>query len=103
MIVHYHLSDSEPDFHMAFQDGAAGGALGAPEGDADVILTMSAELLDGMLTGRTNAVRAAMTGKLSFGGDSRQAMSQQQIQGDLVRLYVRARREALGGNRHGEP
>ncbi len=46
-----------------------------------------------MLTGRVNAMRAAMTGKLTFSGDARMAMGIQRIQGDLSRVYTLAREE----------
>jgi putative sterol carrier protein len=95
LTVHYRLSDADLEFAMSFHDGTASGSLGAPESKADVQLTMKADLLDGMLTGRTNAMRAAMTGKLSFSGDARSAMAQQQIQNDLIRLYSEARKSVL--------
>lgn len=91
LTVHYRLSNADLEFHMGFYAGAVRGGLGAPPVEADARLTMKAELLDGMLTGRTNAMRAAMTGKLSFSGDARAAMAQQAIQNDLVRLYSQAR------------
>jgi putative sterol carrier protein len=50
-----------------------------------------------MFTGRINAMRAAMTGRLAFGGDARMAMSIQQIQNDLCSLYSVARGEVLAG------
>jgi len=92
LTVHYRLSDIDLEFVKGFHDGAVSSSLGAPESEADVQLTMKANLLDGMLTGRTNAMRAAMTGRLSFGGDARSAMAQQQIQNDLIRLYSKARK-----------
>jgi autoinducer 2 (AI-2) kinase len=98
--VQYQLSDMDLQFCMGFYDGLVTADLGAPDSDAEVLLAMNADLLDSMLTGRTNAVRAAMAGKLSFSGDTRQAMAQQQIQADLVRLYTRARQDVLGESLH---
>jgi hypothetical protein len=46
-----------------------------------------------MFTGRINAARAAMSGKLSFDGDTRQALSIQRVQSDLSRLYASARKQ----------
>jgi autoinducer 2 (AI-2) kinase len=50
-----------------------------------------------VFTGRINAMRAAMTGKVSFSGDARTAIGLQGIQEDLSRLYVQARDEVLAG------
>jgi putative sterol carrier protein len=61
-----------------------------------VRLETSSGVLDGMFTGRVNAMMAAMTGKLRFRGDTLQAMSLQQVQDDLQRLYSNARAEVLG-------
>ena len=63
---------------------------------AEVRLETTAGVLDGMLSGRLNAMRVAMTGKLQFKGEAKVAMSQQQVQADLVRLYSQARDEAVG-------
>mgnify|MGYP000057752044 CR=1 FL=1 len=63
--------------------------------EAEVRIQAEAEMLDGMLAGRINAMRAAMSGKLVFSGDARLAMSIQRIQGDLCRLYQQARREIV--------
>ncbi len=96
LTVHYQLREPDLDFYASFRDGTVGGALGAPPSPADVRLMMKAELLDGMLSGRTNALRAAMSGQLRFEGEARQAMAQQQVQQDLIRLYRQARQDVLG-------
>jgi len=98
--THYVLSDLGADkgrpleFYIAFQDGSVTGGLGAPPSPAEVRLTTTADVLDGMFTGRINAARAAMTGKVSFDGDTRQALGVQRVQKDLSRLYILARKEA---------
>ena len=90
------LSDTAQEFYMRFADGKVIADLGPPPLDPDVRLKMKAEVLDGMFTGRINAMRAAMGGKLSFSGDTKLAMGFQRIQGDLGRLYTEARDEAGG-------
>ncbi len=94
--MHYVLSDLGLEFYTSFYDGQVGGDLGAPPTPAEVRLKMKAEVLDGMFTGRINAPRAAMTGKLSFSGDTRLAMGMQRVQNDLKRLYTLAREETGG-------
>jgi ketol-acid reductoisomerase len=90
LTTHYVLRQPDLEFHMRFADGEVAGDLGPPPSPAEVRLETKAETLDGMFTGRTNAMRAAMTGKLSFSGDTKLAISIQQIQDDLKRLYTQA-------------
>jgi autoinducer 2 (AI-2) kinase len=90
MTTHYVLQQPDLEFHLRFADGEVTGDLGPPPSPAEVRLETKAETLDEMLTGRTNAMRAAMTGKLSFSGDTKLAISIQQIQDDLKRLYTQA-------------
>ena len=93
---HYVLGDADLGFYMRFADGAVQTGLGAPVPPAEVRLETTADVLDGMLTGRLNAMRAAMSGKLQFKGEAKVAMSQQQVQAELVRLYSQARGEVVG-------
>jgi autoinducer 2 (AI-2) kinase len=93
--LHFVLSDLPVEFWFGFRDGGVIGGTGAPEGPAAVVLKMRADLLDGMFTGRSNAMQAAMRGELSFSGDTAKAMTLQHVQADLSRLY-RAVREELG-------
>jgi autoinducer 2 (AI-2) kinase len=93
--LHFALSDLGLDFHLGFEDGAVRSALGTPEGGSGVQLKMKADLLDGMFTGRRNAMQASMDGELSFSGDTAKAMTLTHIQKDLSRVYQEAR-EAAG-------
>ena len=95
--THYILSDLGLEFHMRFHNGDVSGDLGPPSSRAEVRLTTMAGVLDEMFTGRVNAMRAAMAGKLSFSGDTRLALEIQQIQTDLSRLYAQAREGVLSG------
>jgi autoinducer 2 (AI-2) kinase len=58
-----------------------------------VQLRLAADVLDGMFTGRVNAMQAAMDGRLSFAGDAAKAMTLQHIQGALARCWRGARDE----------
>jgi autoinducer 2 (AI-2) kinase len=89
----YILTDLDLRFFTAFLDGVVQADLGEPPSKPDVTLKMKTDMLDGMFTGRTNAMRAAMTGKLAFSGDTMKGMTLQRIQKDLMRLYSEARAE----------
>jgi ketol-acid reductoisomerase len=91
--THYILSEPNTQFYLRFEDGRVTGELGPPPTPAEVCIRAGAEVLDGMLTGRINAMRAAMSGQIAFSGETRRALSVQRIQGDLCRLYQQARRE----------
>jgi ketol-acid reductoisomerase len=95
LTTHYVLREPESAFYLRFEEGRVTGQLGPPPTPSEVRIEADAEVLDGMLSGRINAMRAAMTGKLTFSGDARQAMSLQRIQGDLCRLYRQARQEVV--------
>ncbi len=89
--LHFTLIDLGIDFHLGFEAGQVLCDLGPPAGAAAVELKMRADLLDGMFTGRRNAMEAAMDGQLSFSGDTARAMTLQHVQRDLSRLYAAAR------------
>jgi autoinducer 2 (AI-2) kinase len=93
--LHFTLTDLGSEFHIGFGGGSVFAGLGPPASSASVRLKMRADLLDGMFTGRHNAMQAAMNGELSFHGDTAKAMTLSQIDADLSRLYQSAR-EAVG-------
>jgi ketol-acid reductoisomerase len=99
MTMHYVLEDIDVEFHMGFHDGEVSCQLGPPKSEAQVRLKASGESFDRMLTGRTNALRAVMTGKVSVEGDTRQAIAMQSIQDVMIRLYTEARREVISAKR----
>ncbi|MGD8623625.1 MAG: SCP2 sterol-binding domain-containing protein, partial [Anaerolineae bacterium] len=96
-LLHFVLTDTQLEFYISFDDGSIAGDLGPPAREATLQLAAPATLLDGILSGQTNAMRAAMSGKLSFEGDARQALSLQRIQADLVRLYKQAKDQTIPG------
>ena len=80
-------------FYMDFKEGEVEAAMGEPLREHDVDLKMSADTLDGMFTKRIKAMSAAMSGKLSFSGNTKKAMAFQRAQKDMQRLYQEAREE----------
>jgi autoinducer 2 (AI-2) kinase len=95
VLLHFTLADLGLEFHIGFRAGALAGRLGAPDEPADVQLKMRADMLDGMFTGRLNAMQAALDGEIAFSGDTAKAMTLTEIQADLERLY-RAAIAAVG-------
>ena len=92
--VRYELNDVDLSFYTSFDQGAVRCGVGDPPEKPQVTLKMKADILDKLFTGRENGPKAAMSGKLSFIGDTIKAMSLQRIQKDLNRLYTEARAEA---------
>jgi L-ribulose-5-phosphate 4-epimerase len=92
--LHFTLTNLGLSFYFRLRDGTVSGDLGDLDG-ADVRLKMRADILDGMFTGRINGMQAATSGRLAFSGDTVKAMTLQQVQSDLSRLY-KAAREAVG-------
>jgi L-ribulose-5-phosphate 4-epimerase len=89
--VRYELNDVKLSFYMGFDRGAVLCAVGEPPQKPEVTLKMKADILDKLFTGRENGAKAAMSGKLSFIGDTIKAMSLQRLQKDFNRLYTEAR------------
>jgi autoinducer 2 (AI-2) kinase len=93
--LHFNCTDLALQLHFGFRGGSVFAGLGPPPGAAEVQLRLPADVLDGMFTGRVNAMQAAMEGRLSFTGDAAKAMTLQHIQGALSRCW-RAAREEVG-------
>jgi autoinducer 2 (AI-2) kinase len=94
--LHFRLTDLGVAFYFHLGAGdALHGDIGDPDENADVQLRLRAAVFDGMFTGTANPMEAAMDGRLSFTGDAAKAMTLQQMQTDLERLY-RAAREQVG-------
>jgi autoinducer 2 (AI-2) kinase len=89
--VRYELNDVNLSFYTSFDHGAVRCGVGDPPEKPHVTLKMKADILDKLFTGRENGPKAAMSGKLSFTGDTVKAMALQRIQKDFNRLYAEAR------------
>jgi autoinducer 2 (AI-2) kinase len=90
VVLHFTLVDLGLQIHFGFtRDGLIGG-IGAPIETADVQLKMRADMFDGMFTGRSNPMQAAMEGEISFSGDTAKAMTLTEIQADMERVYRNA-------------
>ena len=93
--VQYVVPDAEITFYMRFVGLPVECGLGDLPDKAVVTLKMNAEVLDAVFMERIGGMKAAMSGKLAFAGNTMKAMSLQRIQKDLNRLYREAR-ERIG-------
>ena len=91
--LHFKAYDLNLEFYLTLKQGAVLSAMGAPEKPAEVQLQMRGEIIDGMFNGTIDAMECAMNGELSFLGDAAKAMTLQEIQHDMERLYKIARNE----------
>ena len=88
---YYRLSNPDLEFFTVFAAGEVRTGLGKPAPEPDLTLQMTAETFDEVMSGRTSAMAAAMSGRMRFSGDTTRAMSAQRIQNDLIRLYSEAK------------
>ncbi|HOU10159.1 MAG TPA: NAD(P)-dependent oxidoreductase [Clostridiales bacterium] len=85
------FKDNEESCYMYFNKGDIDAGLGVfPYGAAEVNLRMPIEIFDGMMRGNVNGANAAMTGKMSFTGNVRKAMSMQSILKLMMSSYEKA-------------
>ncbi len=89
--LRFTLTDAALAFYLRLRGGEASAGLGAPDSEPEVELEMAARVLDGMLSGRVNAMQAATAGEISFAGDAAKAMTIQELQEDLERVYLASR------------
>lgn len=80
-------SDIGVSFYFGLHGGTVTSALGEND-KAEVMLTMRAEILDGMFSGSIDTMKAAMNGDIAFVGDAAKAMTIQQMSRDMKRLYT---------------
>ena len=83
----FQVSDLGIQFYIALHDGSVSAALGTVDGGADVRLGMRAQYIDGMLSGRTDAMEAVMEGYISFAGDAGKGLTIQRLEADMKRIY----------------
>ena len=91
--LQFNAHDLGLTFFLALKQGKVLSALGKPGEPADVQLAMRGAIIDGMFTGTIDPMESAMNGEISFVGDAGKAMTLQELQGDMERIYCAAREE----------
>jgi len=89
MSLYFRITDTGDQFHLIFDTGTVSAGEGAPATTPDLVLSMNAKTLDGLMTGKMHGETAVMSGAL-YVSDEWKAMDIQGIQGDLSRLYKQA-------------
>lgn len=91
--LQFSVHDLGLTFFVALKQDKIASALGKPGEPAEVKLAMRGEIIDGMFTGTIDPMESAMNGEISFVGDAGKAMTLQELQGDMQRIYQAARAE----------
>ena len=91
--LHFTAEDLGLEFHLGLKHGQVISAPGAPPDGAEVQLQMRGKIIDSMFTGTVDAMECAMNGEISFMGDAAKAMTLQEINEDMERIYIAARAE----------
>jgi putative sterol carrier protein len=89
MSAYFRITDSGDQFYIAFDAGTVKADAGAPATTADLVLSMSSQTLQGLMTGKLHGETAVMSGQL-YVSDEWRAMDMQAIQRDLARLFQQA-------------
>src|SRR5512146_3108104 len=74
LYMQYQFSDTRLEFYTFFGDGTVQAGLGVPSGKPDLVMKTTAEIFDGMMSGRLDPASAVMSGKVRFTGDMLKAM-----------------------------
>ena len=89
MNVYFKITDTGDQFYLQFETGAVKTGLGAPSASPDLVMSMSGQTLQGLMSGKLYGESAVMSGQL-YVSDEWKAMDLQGIQRDLARLFAQA-------------
>ncbi len=87
--AYFRITDTGEQFYIAFDGGSVTTGTDAPATSPDLVLSMSSQTLDNLMTGKLHGEMAVMTGQL-YVSDEWRAMDMQGIQRDLIRIYQQA-------------
>jgi autoinducer 2 (AI-2) kinase len=95
VMVRYHVTDVDVVFHTGFIGDPPQAGMGEPPVTPHLTLRMTSAVLDDVFMERISGMKAAMSGRMAFSGNTMRAMALQRVQRDLNRVY-RTAREATG-------
>jgi sugar (pentulose or hexulose) kinase/phosphoglycerate dehydrogenase-like enzyme/ribulose-5-phosphate 4-epimerase/fuculose-1-phosphate aldolase/putative sterol carrier protein len=79
VVFRYMLKELDLVYYMSFVDGVATAGLGEPPSDPDIKLKMACQVFTDIVTNKLGVTKAAMTGKLSYSGDTSKALAIQKL------------------------
>ncbi len=87
----FEITDVGLKLHLTFTGTEVRAGVGEPPAPPMVELGMESGTFDGMFTGETDAMSAAMSGDMSFSGDVGPAMALQDLMDEFIRCYKQAK------------
>jgi autoinducer 2 (AI-2) kinase len=94
-MVRYQVQDLGLVFYTGFTGDPPAAGMGEPPVQPHLTLRMTSAVLDDVFMERISGMKAAMSGRMAFSGNTMRAMALQRVQKDLNRVY-RSVREELG-------
>jgi putative sterol carrier protein len=85
------VTDLKAKYYIAFRAGQVSGGAGDDPQGTTLTLKMSSETFDALFSGAKDAMGLAMTGKISFSGNTSAGMSLMGVMGNIQRAYKAAK------------
>jgi putative sterol carrier protein len=85
------LSDLKAKFYISFRAGQVSGGVGDDPQGTTLTLKMSSETFDNLFSGVKDAMGLAMSGKISFSGNTSAGMALMGVMGNIQRAYKAAK------------
>jgi putative sterol carrier protein len=81
------LTDLKAKYYISFRAGLVTGGVGDDPKGTTLTLKMSSETFDNLFSGVKDAMGLAMTGKISFSGNTSAGMALMGVMGNIQRAY----------------
>ena len=85
------LTDLKAKYYLSFRTGQVAGGVGDDPKGTVLTLRMTSETFDDLFSGAKDAMSLAMTGKISFSGNTSAGMALMGAMGNIQRAYKAAK------------
>lgn len=85
------ITDLKVKYYLSFRRGLIGGGVGDDPQGTTLTLKLSSETFDDLFSGAKDAMGLAMTGKMSFSGNTAAGMALMGAMGSIQRVYKAAK------------
>jgi putative sterol carrier protein len=85
------LTDLKAKYYISFRAGQVAGGVGDDPQGTTLTLKMSSETFDDLFSGVKDAMSLAMSGKISFSGNTSAGMALMGVMGNIQRAYKAAK------------